>query len=202
MYPETGVFLRGNERLVIPKENISEITVDPTDKKVIVKRISGADPALIKSLPEGVYITGTIDVKNYFPEIKTNDFITVNRRSDGVTFLLKCAAPWEISSILNLHNEIGTEVEKLKKQLCSYQIDQLRGEESALKKKIEVLRSKGLYNNYGSISKFSAEIKKIQSKISSLEMKESIGGDADLQVKINLLTNGFHFWFDLVVFQI
>lgn len=202
MYPESGVFLRGNERIVIPKENINEITVDSTDKKVIVKRISGADPALLRTLTEGVYITGTIDVKNYFPEIKTNDFITVNRRSDGVTFLLKCAAPWEISRILNLHNEIGTEVKKLKKQLCSYQIDQLRGEESALKKRIEVLRSKGLYNNYGSISKLSAEIKKIQSKISSLEMKESIGGDAEIQEKINLLTNGFHFWFDLVVFEL
>jgi len=202
MYPETGIFLRGNERLVIPKENISEITVDPTDKKVTVKRISGADPALIKSLPEGVYITGTIDVKNYFPEIKSNNFITVSRRSDGVTFTLQCAAPWEISRILNLHNEIGTEVEKLKKQLCSYQIDQLRGEESALKKRVETLRAKGLYQNYGSISKISAEIKKVQSKISSLEMKESIGGDAEIQEKINLLTNGFHFWFDLVVFSL
>jgi len=202
MYPESGIFLRGNERLVIPKENISEITVDPTDKKVTVKRISGADPALIKSLPEGVYITGTIDVKNYFPEIKSNDFITVSRRSDGVTFILQCAAPWEISRILNLHNEIGTEIEKLKRQLCSYQIDQLRGEESALKKRVETLRTKGLYQNYGSISKTSAEIKKIQSKISSLEMKESIGGDAELQEKINLLTNGFHFWFDLVIFSL
>jgi membrane-bound metal-dependent hydrolase YbcI (DUF457 family) len=202
MYPETGVFLRGNERIVIPKENISEITVDPTDKKVTVKRISGADPALIKSLPEGVYITGTIDVKNYFPEIKLNNFITVSRRSDGVTFTLQCAAPWEISRILNLHNEIGTEVEKLKKQLCSYQIEQLRGEEAALKKRVETLRVKGLYQNYGSISKLSTEIKKIQSKISSLEMKESIGGDAEIQEKINLLTNGFHFWFDLVIFQL
>jgi len=202
MYPETGVFLRGNERIVIPKENISEITVDPTEKKVTVKRISGADPALIKSLSEDVYITGTIDVKNYFPEIKSNNFITVSRRSDGVTFTLQCAAPWEISRILNLHNEIGTEVEKLKKQLCSYQIDQLRGEESTLKKRVETLRAKGLYHNYGSISKLSAEIKKIQSKISSLEMKESIGGDAEIQEKINLLTNGFHFWFDLVIFSL
>jgi membrane-bound metal-dependent hydrolase YbcI (DUF457 family) len=202
MYPETGVFLRGNERLVIPKENINEITVDPTDKKVIVKRISGADPTLIKTLPESVYITGTIDVKNYFPEIKSNNFITVDRRSDGVTFILQCAAPWEISRILNLLNEIGTEVEKLKKQLCLYQIDQLRVEESALKKRVETLRVKGLYQNYGSILKISAEIKKIQSKISSLEMKESIGGDAEIQEKINLLTNGFHFYFDLVIFSL
>jgi membrane-bound metal-dependent hydrolase YbcI (DUF457 family) len=202
MYPETGIFLKGNERIVIHKENISEITVDPTDKKVTAKRISGTDPALLRTLPEGAYITGTIDVKNYFPEIKSNDFITVNRRSDGVTFTLQCAAPWEISRILNLHNEIGAEVEKLRKQLCSYQIDQLRREETALKKRIETLRNQGLYQNYGSISKLSAEIKKIQSRISSLEMKESIGGDAELQEKINLLTNGFHFWFDLVIFSL
>jgi len=73
-----------------------------------------------------------------------------------------------------------------------------------LKKRVETLRVKGLHQNYGSISKLSAEIKKIQSKISSLEMKESIGGDADaeIQEKINLLINGFHFWFDLVIFSL
>ena len=201
MYPQTGVFLRNNERLVIGKENINEITVDKTEKKVITKRISGSDPALLKAIPNGSYLSGTIDVKNYFPELKSNSFITVDRRSDGASFILKCAAPWEISRILNLHNEIGIEVEKLKKQLCSYQINQLRGEESELKKRIETLRKKGLYNNYGRISKLTGEVKKVQSKISSLEMKESMGGDAEIQEKINLLTNGFHFWFDLVVFE-
>lgn len=201
MYPETAVFLRNNERIVIGKENINEITVDRTDKKVISKRISGKDPALLNSIPNGSYISGTIDVKNYFPEIKSNSFITVDRRTDGASFTLKCAAPWEISRILNLHNEIGTEVEKLKKQLCSYQVDQLRMQETELKKRVETLRNKGLYKNYGSISKLTSEIKKIQSKISSLEMKENLGGDAQIQEKINLLTNGFHFWFDLVVFE-
>jgi hypothetical protein len=33
-------------------------------------------------------------------------------------------------------------------------------------------------------------------------MKESMGGDAEIQEKINLLTNGFLFYFDLVVFEI
>jgi chromosome segregation ATPase len=107
---------------------------------------------------------------------------------------------WVISRIHNLHNEIGVEVEKLKKQLCSYQIDQLRGEESSLKKKVDSLRKRGLYKNYGSISKLSGEIMKVQGKISSLEMKESMGGDSVIREKIDLLTNGFHFYFDLVVF--
>ncbi len=202
MYPQTGVFLRNNERLIIGKENIIEITVDKTEKKVITKRISGNDPALLKSIPNGSYLSGTIDVKNYFPELKSNSYITIDRRSDGASFLLKCAAPWEISRILNLHNEISIEVEKLKKQLCSYQISQLRGEESELKKRIETLRKKGLYNNYGRISRLSGEVKKVQSKIGSLEMKESMGGDSEIKEKINLLTNGFHFYFDLVVFEI
>jgi 3-deoxy-D-manno-octulosonic acid (KDO) 8-phosphate synthase len=48
----------------------------------------------------------------------------------------------------------------------------------------------------------SVDIKKIQFKISSLEMKESIGGDAEIQEKNNLLTNGFHFWFDLAIFSL
>jgi hypothetical protein len=201
MYPVSGIFLRNNERIVIGKENINEITVDKTDKLIVSKRISGSDPALLKAIPDGSYISGTIDVKNYFPEIKSNNFITVDRRSDGAGFTLKCAAPWEISRILNLHNEIGTEIEKLKKKLCSYQIDQLRGEESSLKKRIETLRDKGLYKHYGAITKLTGEVKKVQSKIGSLEMKESMGGDAEIQEKIHLLTNGFHFWFDLVVFE-
>ncbi len=201
MYPQTGIFLRNNERLAIGKENINEITVDKTDKQVIVKRISGSDPALLKSIPDGSYISGSIDVKNYFPELKSNSFITVDRRSDGAGFTLKCAAPWEISRILNLHNEIGVEIEKLKKQLCSYQINQLRGEEVSLKKRVESLRKRGLYKYYGSISKLSADVKKVQGKISSLELKESMGGDAVIREKIDLLTNGFHFWFDLVVFE-
>jgi len=201
MYPQTGVFLRNNERLVIGKENINEITVDKTEKKVITKRISGSDPALLRAIPNGSYLSGTIDVKNYFPELKSNSYITIDRRSDGASFILKCAAPWEISRILNLHNEISIEVEKLKKQLCLYQISQLRGEESGLKKRIETLRVKGLYKNYGRISKLTGEVKKVQSKIGSLEMKESMGGDADIQEKINLLTNGFHFYFDIVVFE-
>jgi inner membrane protein len=202
MYPQTGVFLRNNERIVIGKENINEITVDKTEKIVITKRISGSDPALLKSIPNGSYLSGTIDVKNYFPELKSNSFITVDRRSDGAGFTLKCAAPWEISRILNLHNEIGTEIEKLKKKLCSYQIDQLRGEEATIKKRIESLRDKGLYKHYGAITKLTAEMKKIQGKVSSLEMKENMGGDAEIQEMIHLLTNGFHFWFDLVVFEI
>ena len=202
MYPESGVFLRNNERLVIGKENINEITVEKTEKQVLTKRISGSDPALLKSISNGSYISGIIDVKNYFPELKSNSFITVDRRSDGAGFTLRCAAPWEISRILNLHNEIGLEIEKLKKKLCSYQIEQLRCEESDIKRRIETLRKKGLYNNYGRISKLTAEMKKVQSKVSSLEMKESMGGDTEIQEKINLLTNGFHFWFDLVVFEI
>lgn len=201
MYPMNGVFIRNNERLIIGKENINEITIDRTEIKVISHRISGSDPTLLKSLSKSAYISGTIDVKNYFPEIKSNNFITVDRRTDGATFTLKCSQSWEISRILNLHNEIGNEVEKLKKQLCSYQIEQLRGDESSLKKRVETLRIKGLYKNYGVISKLRDNLKKVQAKISTLEMKVSLGGDVEIQDKINLLTNGFHFWFDLVVFE-
>lgn len=70
------------------------------------------------------------------------------------------------------------------------------------KKRVETLRTGGLYQTYGSISKLSAEIKKVQSKISFLEMKEFIGGDAEIQDKINFLTNGIQFWFDLVIFSL
>jgi hypothetical protein len=60
----------------------------------------------------------------------------------------------------------------------------------------------GLNKYYGSNSKLSLQIKNVHGKFNFLEMKESIVGDAAIQVKINLLTNGFNFWFDLIVFEI
>ncbi|HNT13222.1 MAG TPA: hypothetical protein PKG59_20230, partial [Spirochaetota bacterium] len=112
-----------------------------------------------------------------------------------------CASPHEIAGLVNLDKEIERELEGLKRKLCSYQISQLRNEESRVKKRIEILRDKGLYDNYGSINRLTSELKKIQSKIGTLEIKESMGGDAEIEYKIVKLECGLGFSFEVFVFN-
>jgi len=202
MYPEKAVFLRNGERFVLRKDYIEEITVDKSNKKVTVKKLSGSDLSLLRKVPPGSYITGTVDIKNFIPELKSSEFMSIEKRVDGALITLKCASPHEIAGLVNLDKEIERELEGLKRKLCSYQISQLRNEESRVKKRIEILRDKGLYDNYGSINRLTTELKKIQSKIGTLEIKESMGGDADIMDKLSKLENGCSFIFDLYVFHL
>jgi len=202
MYPENAVFLRNGERFVLRKEHINEITVDKSDKKVSVKKLSGGDPSLLREIPPGAYISGTVDIKNFNPELKSSEFMSVVKRVDGVLITLKCASPHEIAMLVNLDKEVERELEGLRRKLCSYQIAQLRNEESCVKNRIAILRDKGLYDNYGSINRLSSEMKKIQSKIGTLEIKESMGGDAEIEENIVKLENGLGLSFEVFVFSL
>ena len=188
MYPEKGFFLRNGERFVLRKDYIEEITVDKSNKKVTVKN----SPAPIFPSSQGtawIVHYGTIDIKNFIPDLKSSEFMSIEKRVDGALITLKCASPHEIAGLVNLDKEIEREIEGLKRKLCSYQISQLRNEESRVKKRIEILRDKGLYDNYGSINRLTSELKKIQSKIGTLEIKESMGGDAEIEEKLSKLEN-------------
>ncbi len=200
MYPDKSIFLRNSERFVLRKENINEITVDKTEKKVTVKKLAGTDPDLFKDIPHNAYISGTIEIRNYTPKLKSNNFITVEKRTDGTSIILKCASPFELATLFGLNKEIKSELESLRRKLCSHQIAQLRNEELRYKKMIEIQRVKGLYENYGSITHLTSELKKIQSKISTLEIKESMGGDVEIEEKIYKLENGFGLSFEVFVF--
>jgi len=197
MYPEKAVFLRNGERFVLRKDYIEEITVDKSEKKVTVKKLSGSGLSLLRQVPPGSYITGTVDIKNFIPDLKSSEFMSIEKRVDGAIITLKCASPHEIAGLVNLDKVIERELEGLKRKLCSYQISQLRNEESRIKKRIEILRDKGLYDNYGSINRLTSELKKIQSKIGTLEIKESIGGDADAVYKLEKIRDGLSVVFDV-----
>jgi len=201
MYPEKAIFLRNSERFVLRKDYIEEITVDKSEKKVTVKKISGSDLSLLHHVPPGSYITGTVDIKNFIPELKSSEFMSIEKRVDGALITLKCASPHEIAGLVNLDKEIERELESLKRKLCSYQISQLRNEESRVKKRIEILRDKGLYDNYGSINRHTSELKKIQSKIGTLEIKENIGGDEEISKTIINLSK-CRIYFDLNLFSL
>jgi membrane-bound metal-dependent hydrolase YbcI (DUF457 family) len=201
MYPEKAVFLRNGERFVLRKDQINEITVDRSEKKVSLKKISGSDPSLLRAVLPGSYISGTIEIKNFTPELRSNNFMSLEKRIDGVLITLKCASPHDLSPLLNIEEEVNRERENLQKKLCSYQIARLREEEAVFKKKIENLRRKGLYNNYGRISRLSSDLKKIQSRITTLEIRESMGLDAEVEGKIARLEKGFVLQFDLYSFK-
>jgi membrane-bound metal-dependent hydrolase YbcI (DUF457 family) len=200
MYPEKAVFLRNGDRFVLRKDYIEEITVDKSNKKVTVKKLSGSDLSLLRKVPPGSYITGTVDIKNFIPELKSSEFLSIEKRVDGALITLKCASPHEIAGLVNLDKEIERQLEGLKRKLCSYQISQLRNEESRVKKRIEILRDKGLYDNYGSINRLTSELKKIQSKIGTLEIKESMGGDAEIEDKLSKLANSLILNIDINAF--
>ena len=182
---------------MLRKDYIEEITVDKSEKKVTVKKLSGSGLSLLRQVPPGSYITGTVDIKNFIPDLKSSEFMSIEKRVDGAIITLKCASPHEIAGLVNLDKVIERELEGLKRKLCSYQISQLRNEESRIKKRIEILRDKGLYDNYGSINRLTSELKKIQSKIGTLEIKESIGGDADAVYKLEKIRDGLSVVFDV-----
>ncbi len=202
MYPEKAVFLRNGDRFVLRKEHISEIVVNRSEARVSVSKFSGSNLALLRAVPPGSYISGTVDIKNFVPMLKSNDFITVEKRVNGALVTLRCASPHEIAALVNLEEEVGKELSLLKRKLCSHQISQLRTDEARIKKRIDILRGKGLYENYGSINKLSSELKRIQSKISSLEIRESIGADAEVADKVARLEGGVGVSFEVFVFSL
>ena len=79
-------------------------------------------------------------------------------------------------------------------------IDNFTRRNLAKKKMFEILCNKGLYDNYGRISRHTSVLKKIHSKISTLELKESMGGDLELEEKIAKLESGVSFRFEVFVF--
>lgn len=200
MYPEKAIFLRNGERLVLRKDYIDDITVSKSDNKLNVKKLSGSDLSILRQVPPGSYISGTVYIKNFIPELKSSDFISIEKRIDGAFITLNCASPHDIVGLVNVYKVVEIELESLKRNLCSTQISNLRSEESRIRNKIKILIQKGFYDNYGEIRRLNSELNKIQSQISTLELKESIGGDAEIEekiLKLSLLSVSF----DIVVFN-
>lgn len=197
MYTNKAVFLKDGSRLLLRKEQIDEIVITKTDNKIKSIYLKGND---IKKLNHSGYYTGNVILYNYPSDIKSNDYIEIDKQHDRIIIKLFCADISDISFLNNLDESIKREIELLKSKLCSTKIEKLKNEENKLKAKLSLLKH-NFYDNYGSINKLSNELKSIQTKIKTLEMQDSIDQDAEIQMKLEQLTN-VSVWYDVVVVKI
>jgi len=196
MYTNKAVFLKDGSRLLLRKEQIDEIVMSKTDNKIKTIYLKGNDT---KKLNHSGYYTGTVTLYNYPFEIKSSDYIEIEKQKDRIVLKLLCADISDISFLNSLDESLKREIELLKSKLCSTKIEKLKDEEKKLKVKLSVLKH-NFYDNYGSINKLSSELKSIQTKIKTLEMQDSIDQDAEIKLKLEQLNN-LSVWYDVVVVE-
>ena len=126
----------------------------------------------------------------------------LNKNIDGAQLQLRCASPHELVSIINLNNDIQQKIDSLRLKLCSYQIARLRDEEARIKKRVAILRDRGLYDNYGAINRLTSDLKKVQSRITTLEIRESMGDDIKIEDEILKLEQGVDISYEVFYFEV
>jgi len=85
----------------------------------------------------------------------------------------------------------GSELESLRSKTSIIQIALLKNEETSIKKRLSALSQRGFYENFRSIARLSGELKKIESRIENLRMRDASGADVDLGFKIEKLERDF-----------
>ncbi|MBP7583465.1 MAG: hypothetical protein KBA61_05505 [Spirochaetes bacterium] len=151
----------------------------------------GARLSDLERIPAGSFVSGTIVIKNYHPELRNTDYIRVDKTPSNTTITLTCAMPHELADVINIVKDRQRELFSLRFKTSSYQITQLQAEESSLKRRLIALRRRGLYENYPQIHRLTGELKKIDSRIDTLKMREVSGADVDLLKKIEKLEKEF-----------
>lgn len=178
-----AVFLYNSDRLLLRKENIDEILIHKKDTIITATQCKGSD---IQKLPLNGYFIGSVFIYNYFPDIKSTDFVEVEKHTDHTVLKLFCACSSDISFIFNIYDLVNNEISLLNSKLCSFQIFKLREEESRINSKLKLLKSH-FYDNYGAISKLSSNLKSIQNRIKTLELQQSVDHDEEIKNKIDQL---------------
>lgn len=202
LFLEKAYLLKNGDRVIIKKADIDEIEIITTDKPVSVKVIEGNDFDKLSAIPAGSFVSGTIKVNVCPLEIRNTDFVKEEKGLNDITFYLTYATPDELSEIIGIDKARKDEIEKLQSKLYSHQIDLLRKEESSLKSRLSVLRRKGFYANYASITSVNNELKKLRSKIESLRLSVSAGADQEALREIEKLDRGFEADYKLYIYKL
>lgn len=193
-----AVFIHNSDRLLLRKENIDEIVINKSLNLSKTLALKGSDIAQLSR--KGFYL-GTITLYNYLPDnIKSSDFVEIEKYSDHTVFKLFCATSQDISFLLNIDTLIKNEISLLTTKLVSTQIAKLKEEELHLKKRLAILKS-DFYGNYGQITKLANELKSVQTRIKTLEMQAAVDQDAEIRQKIEQLQKA-NIWYDIVVLSI
>ena len=110
--------------------------------------------------------------------------------------------PQELGDIIRLDKEREREIKSLKSKTSAYQIDRLNDEEASIKRRLITLQRKGFYENYLEISRLNSELKKVESRIDTLKMREASGADVDTIMKIEKMEKDFNVEYKVYVFQL
>jgi len=202
MFPEKAFLLRGEERIILKKDNIDEIEIFKTSQKVSQRSLSGSSLEELASIPAGSFVSGTITVKGYVPDIKNSDFVRIEKGMNKLTLVLTCVTPWELREVYTIDRDRQREIEIMRRSLCSYQIARLKEEYASVNRKINRLVKKGFYENYGPIMRLNDEQKKIESRIDTLKMNQATGADEKNLLSIRSMEEGFSVEYLLSVFDI
>jgi len=202
LFPNEAFLLKDNRRYILNRDDILEIEVIKSASRVSLSRLSGSDLSLLHSLPAGSFVSGVVTVKAYTPNIRNTPFVIVKKATTDTIISLRFANPHEITPIIAIEKERNGEIEALRRKLCASQIASLRHAEGRIHGRIAYLSKRGLYSHYSEVSRLSGELKRIQSKIDSLELNAAAGADIPLQEKIDRLSGSFSVQYSLRYYKL
>lgn len=202
MYKDKIFLLDNRRRFVVLKDEIEEIEVLKTEDRLSLRPVSGTDPALLREIPEGAYITGEITIHDYAPEIRSTDFIEVTYRTDVTKVALSYANPGELGSVILVDEVRKDKIKRLSNELTGVQIAKLEREQRSLKARLKRIRQSGFYDNYSRIIKLDNDIKKIQSRIDTLAVRAAQGADEKILSEIRSLESGGRMSYELWICEI
>lgn len=191
--------IESSQRVILKKDDINEIDISHTTRRMEKKILNGSDLSDLAEIPAGSFVSGTITIKNYNPELKNTDYIRLDHTPSSSLITLTCAMPQELGDIIRIEKDRGREIQSLRAKTSAYQIDRLNAEEASLKRKLIALQKKGFYENYLVINRLNNELKKIESRIDTLQMKEASGADVDIIMKIEKIEKDFSVNFKLYI---
>lgn len=191
--------IESSQRVILKKDDINEIDITHTTRRMKKKVLNGSDLSELAKIPAGSFVSGTIIIKNYNPELKNTDYIRLDHTPSSSLITLTCAMPQELGDIIRIEKDRGREIHLLRAKTSAYQIDRLNAEEASVKRKLIALQKKGFYENYLVINRLNNELKKIESRIDTLQMKEASGADVDIIMKIEKIEKDFSVNFKLYI---
>ena len=189
-------------RVILKKSDINEIEITRSEKRVNAAPLTGTRLADLERIPAGTFVSGTIVIKNYHPELRNTDYIRVDKTPSNTTITLTCAMPHELADVIHIEKDRQRELASLRSKTSAYQITQLQAEEASLKHRLSSLQRKGLYENYPKIHRLTGVLKKIESRIDALKMREASGADVDVLMKIEKLEKEFGVKYNLYVMNL
>jgi len=196
------ISIESSARVILKKSDINEIDITHTSRRINKKVLSGSKLSDLADIPAGSFISGIITIKNYNPDLKNTDYIRLDHTPSSSLITLTCAMPQELGDIIRIEKDRGREIQSLRAKTSAYQIERLHAEEAHLKRRLIALQKKGFYENYLIINRLNNELKKIESRIDTLMMREASGGDVDTILKIENMEKDFIINYEIYIIKI